>query len=105
MAETVTAKLSIKSQTVIPKPVRDKLGVGPGDLVEFEIREVEVPIRRLQRPSGSIRSPCFMSGKVRSTRTPSPIFEAFTTISVPFPYIQRASIKRSAGAGPCRRRS
>lgn len=46
MAETVTAKLSTKSQTVIPKPVRDKLGVGPGDLIEFEIREGEVLIRR-----------------------------------------------------------
>jgi antitoxin PrlF len=46
MTETVTAKLSSKSQTVLPKPVRDKLGVGPGDLVEFEIREGDVLIRR-----------------------------------------------------------
>ena len=46
MTETVTAKLSTKSQTVIPKPVREKLGVGPGDLVEFEIRAGEVLIRR-----------------------------------------------------------
>ena len=46
MTNTVTAKLSAKSQTVIPKPVRDKLGVGPGDLVEFEIRDGEVLIRR-----------------------------------------------------------
>lgn len=46
MTETVTAKLSTKSQAVIPKPIRDKLGVGPGDLVEFEIREGDVLIRR-----------------------------------------------------------
>ncbi len=46
MTETVTAKLSSKSQTVIPKLVRERLGVGPGDLVEFEIREGEVLIRR-----------------------------------------------------------
>jgi antitoxin PrlF len=44
--ETVRAKLSTKSQTVIPKRVRDKLGVGPGDSVEFEIRDGEVLIRR-----------------------------------------------------------
>lgn len=46
MPETVRARLSTKSQAVIPKPVRDKLGVGPGDLVEFEIRDGEVLIRR-----------------------------------------------------------
>jgi antitoxin PrlF len=46
VSETVRAKLSTKSQTVIPKQVRDKLGVGPGDLVEFEIRDGEVLIRR-----------------------------------------------------------
>jgi antitoxin PrlF len=31
---------------VIAKRVRDKLGVGPGDSVEFEIRDGEVLIRR-----------------------------------------------------------
>jgi antitoxin PrlF len=46
MPETLRAKLSSKSQTVIPKPVRERLGIGPGDLVEFEIREGEVLIRR-----------------------------------------------------------
>ena len=42
MTETVTAELSTKSQTVVPKPVRDQPGVGPGDLVGFEIRAGEV---------------------------------------------------------------
>jgi antitoxin PrlF len=45
--EVLRARLSTKSQAVIPKPVRDKLGVGPGDLVEFEIRDGEVLIRRV----------------------------------------------------------
>jgi antitoxin PrlF len=44
--EKMTSRLSTKSQTVIPKPVRDRLGVGPGDVVEFEIRDDEVLIRR-----------------------------------------------------------
>jgi antitoxin PrlF len=42
----MTSRLSTKSQTVIPKPVRDRLGVRPGDVVEFEIRDDEVLIRR-----------------------------------------------------------
>jgi antitoxin PrlF len=46
VSQKIRARLSTKSQTVIPKPVRDKLEVGPGDLVEFEIRDGEVLIRR-----------------------------------------------------------
>ena len=46
MRDKIRARLSTKSQTVIPKPVRDKLGVGPGDVVEFELRDGEVLIRR-----------------------------------------------------------
>jgi antitoxin PrlF len=46
MREIVTAKLSSKAQAVIPKLVRERLGVGPGDVVAFEIRDGEVLIRR-----------------------------------------------------------
>ena len=35
-----------------------------------------------------------MSGQARPTRTPLPTFEAFATISVPFPYVERATLKR-----------
>ena len=30
---------------VIPKRVRDRLGVGPGDLVEFVVRDGEILVR------------------------------------------------------------
>jgi antitoxin PrlF len=46
VSQKIRARLSTKSQTVIPKAVRDKLGVGPGDSVEFEMRDGEVLIRR-----------------------------------------------------------
>ena len=35
MATTVTSK----GQATIPKPVRDRLGIGPGSAVEFELAE------------------------------------------------------------------
>jgi mRNA interferase MazF len=35
-----------------------------------------------------------MSGRARPTRKPLPTFEPFTTISVPFPYIERLAGKR-----------
>ncbi len=33
----ITAKLSSKSQTVLPRSVRDHLGIGPGDEIDFEL--------------------------------------------------------------------
>lgn len=35
MATTVTSK----GQVTIPKPVRDRLGIGPGSTVEFQLME------------------------------------------------------------------
>lgn len=43
------AKLSAKSQTVIPKEVRERLGVGPGDSIEFEERNGEIVVRAVRR--------------------------------------------------------
>lgn len=43
------SRLSAKSQTVIPKAVRDFLGIKPGDRVEFEIVNGEVILRPRRR--------------------------------------------------------
>jgi antitoxin PrlF len=43
------ARLSSKSQVAIPKPVRDRMGVGPGDLIVFEVRNGKVVVRRAPR--------------------------------------------------------
>lgn len=46
MATTLTTK----GQVTIPKPVRDRLGIGPGSAVEFEITEDgRVLLRRADR--------------------------------------------------------
>ena len=49
MTRLVTARLSAKGQTVIPKPVRERLGIGPGDVIVFEIRDGEVVLRPMER--------------------------------------------------------
>jgi antitoxin PrlF len=36
------SKLSVKAQTVLPKPVREKLGLAPGDTVRFIIEDDRV---------------------------------------------------------------
>ncbi len=41
----ITKKLGQKGQLVIPKVVRDFLGIKPGDVVVIEIREKEVLIK------------------------------------------------------------
>ncbi len=48
----VTSRLSSRSQTVIPKPIRDRLGIGPGDLIAFEERAGEIVIRPVRAPRG-----------------------------------------------------
>lgn len=42
---TATARLTAKSQVVIPKKVRERVGIGPGDTVVFEVRDGEIVVR------------------------------------------------------------
>ena len=51
-ARRVTSRLSSRSQTVIPKPIRDRLGIGSGDLIAFEERAGEIVIRPVRAPLG-----------------------------------------------------
>ncbi len=44
--EAVMSRLTTKSQTVIPKLVRDTLGVGPGDTVIYRITPDGVILER-----------------------------------------------------------
>jgi AbrB family looped-hinge helix DNA binding protein len=46
------AKVGTKGQAVIPKEVRDILGIGPGDEVVFEVGDREATIRPAERGSG-----------------------------------------------------
>ena len=47
MADTLLkARLGVKAQCVLPKPVRDVLGIKPGDQFAFVIRDHEVRVVR-----------------------------------------------------------
>lgn len=45
----VTSKISSKAQTVVPKEVRERLGVQPGDALRFRDTEHGVIIEKLER--------------------------------------------------------
>lgn len=53
------SKLTSKAQTTVPKEVREKLGIGPGDVLDWEVADGEVRVlpldRGLLRRRGSIR--------------------------------------------------
>ena len=51
-AQRITSRLSSRSQTVIPKPIRERLGIGPGDLIAFEERAGEIVLRPVRAPTG-----------------------------------------------------
>ena len=43
----VTAKISSKAQTVLPKAVREKLGLKPGDTIRFRETEQGIVVEKL----------------------------------------------------------
>jgi antitoxin PrlF len=43
----MTHKVGVKGQVVIPKAIRDQIGIEPGDEVAFEADGKEVRVRRL----------------------------------------------------------
>ena len=52
----VTSRLGVKSQTVVPKEVREALGVGPGDQIGYSIQNGRVILTAVERPVGPGRS-------------------------------------------------
>ncbi len=45
----ITAKLSTKNQAVVPQTIRDLLGVGPGDEIEYRIDGGQITVRNAKR--------------------------------------------------------
>jgi AbrB family looped-hinge helix DNA binding protein len=46
----VTSRLSAKGRTVVPKAVREALGVGPGDQLGYAIQSGRVLLSAIKRP-------------------------------------------------------
>lgn len=44
----LTSRLSSKGQVTIPKEVRERLGLEPGDLVSYEVQNGVVTLRRVE---------------------------------------------------------
>jgi len=54
----IESKVTVKGQTTLPKPVREALGITPGDRVRYVIFDNEVriiPIRPLSRLFGALK--------------------------------------------------
>lgn len=54
--------LTVKGQVTLPKPIREKLGVGPGDRVDFRATKegevvVEAATRDLRHLRGILKAP------------------------------------------------
>ncbi|HMR30271.1 MAG TPA: AbrB/MazE/SpoVT family DNA-binding domain-containing protein [Geminicoccaceae bacterium] len=50
MSVLAKSRLSTKAQTVIPRAVREKLGLRPGDVIAFEEQNGEVVVRAWREP-------------------------------------------------------
>jgi antitoxin PrlF len=46
----VTSRLGVKSQTVVPKEVREALGIGPGDQIGYTIQNGRVTLTAIEIP-------------------------------------------------------
>lgn len=46
----ITSRLTSKSQTTVPQPVRSALGVGPGDELGYVIEDGRVLLTKVARP-------------------------------------------------------
>lgn len=59
----IRRKIGHKGQLVIPKVIREYVGIMPGDEVIMEVREKEVIIRSGVDPKDFIESFCSIAGK------------------------------------------
>lgn len=50
----MTHKVGAKGQVVIPKGIRDEIGIKPGDEVTFEPHGAEVTVRRVEDDSAQL---------------------------------------------------
>jgi bifunctional DNA-binding transcriptional regulator/antitoxin component of YhaV-PrlF toxin-antitoxin module len=55
----VTSRLDLKARTVVPKAVREALGVGPGDQIGYTIHNGRVMLTAVKKPLSHDPFACF----------------------------------------------
>lgn len=48
----MTGRIGAKGQVVIPKAIRDRVNLHPGDEIEFELRDAQIVLVARHRPKG-----------------------------------------------------
>lgn len=48
----MTGRVGAKGQVVIPKAIRDRVNLHPGDEVDFELRDQQIVLVARRRPNG-----------------------------------------------------
>jgi AbrB family looped-hinge helix DNA binding protein len=60
---TIQSKLTAQGQISVPAEIRKELGIGPGSVIEWEVRDGEILVRRAGRYSwADIRAALFPDG-------------------------------------------
>jgi AbrB family looped-hinge helix DNA binding protein len=69
----MTYKVGAKGQVVLPKEMRDRLGIRPGDEVVFDDREDEIVVRRARSKAEILDD---LVGMLRDPDDPTPLTAA-----------------------------
>ena len=96
---TTFSKVSVKSQTVLPREVRAKLGIKPGDTLRYRLTDEGVLIDKapgeIGRPVCHIFRMVERGGRKGLCQALSRArYAAFDIVVVPFPYADRLAEKR-----------
>lgn len=97
MAIATASRLTRKYQNTIPAEMRCVLRLKEGDTVQFEIEEDRVTLRarrhRIEHTSAACKRHC-PNGTRRTIKRRMAIFEPWSVVVVPFPFIDRRQTKR-----------
>ena len=96
---SVFSKVSVKSQTVISRQVRERLRLRPGDTLRYRMTEAGIVLDKAPASETDDPFTTFWNGRTRPTRrlmtaSDEKRFGPFDVVVVPFPYADRLAEKR-----------